>query len=252
MLAASFWLPEDISTHGQRIDSLIAIVHWFMAALFVGWGVYFVYCLVRFRQRAQPQARYEQIKAKPTKYVEVVVVAIEAVLLIGFSVPVWAAYRSLPQPKDPALTVRVVAQQFAWNVHYAGSDGVFGPTRPELVNEATNPIGLDRSDKTAQDDVVSVNNLFIPKDRTVVVRLSSKDVIHCFAIPVLRIKQDVVPGMEIPIWFQATKTGEHDVQCAQLCGLGHYRMRGSVKILEPAAFTEWYAKAAVKEEFIED
>ncbi|MCH7812909.1 MAG: hypothetical protein IID40_02695 [Planctomycetes bacterium] len=252
MLALSFWLPEDISTHGHQIDALIVFVHWFMALLFVGWGIYFVYCLFRFRAGNGRTAQYQMIKAKPSKYSEIAVVAVEAVLLIGFAIPLWAAYRGDRPAADKALTVRVVAQQFAWNIHYPGPDGVFGRTEPALVDEVLNPIGLDESDAAAADDVVSVNEFYIPKDRPVIVRLSSKDVIHSFSIPVLRIKQDAVPGMMVPIWFEATKTGEWDIQCAQLCGLGHYRMRGQLKVLEPAAFEDWYATAGVVEEFLED
>lgn len=257
MIAASFWLPEDLSLDGHRIDFLISIVHWFMAVLFVGWGIFFVYCLIRFRQRTEHCATYELIKAKPSKYAEVAVVVIEAVLLIAFSMPVWAAFRNEPPAPDKnPLTVRVVAQQFAWNIHYPGPDGKFGRTSPEYNDEVTNPIGLDPNDPAGQDDVTTINQLHIPLGRPVIARLSSKDVIHSFAIPVLRVKQDVIPGMELPIWFTATSRGEkdgvYDIHCAQLCGLGHYRMKGQVNIHEPADFEEWYASAGEEEEFFEE
>jgi cytochrome c oxidase subunit 2 len=324
MIASSFWLPPDISSHGSKIDIIIEYTHWFMAVLFVAWGAYFLYCLVRFRARANPIATYRDAKAKPSKAAEVVVIIIEAILLVGFSIPVWAYYRSEPPSNDVnPLTVRVVAQQFAWNIHYPGPDGKFGMSKPELVDETLNPIGLvDASeDPNAADDYVSVNIFHIPKDRDILVRLSSKDVIHSFAVPLLRIKQDAVPGMEIPIWFKAEKTNEEaqvimkrpfelpespegedaetfvkenrlrvtmaeyasipagstltmehlkalsvagitsvemapgfpvNIQCAQLCGLGHYRMKGQMKIHEPADFDAWYASAGEEEVFDED
>ena len=323
MLAVSYWLPPDISVHGATIDSLIIYVHYFMALLFVGWGIFFVYCLIRFRSAARQSATYEPIKAKPSKFLEMVVVAVEAVLLVGFSIPVWAAYRSHPPaPETNPLEVHVIAQQFAWNVHYSGADGKFGRRRPELIDETANPIGLDPDDPAAQDDVTTINQFYIPVNRPVIVRLTSKDVIHSFSVPLLRIKQDVVPGMEIPIWFTATQTSHQvrdamtetatlpksadedtvtrflarkkgtvamvdagdvlkrgdrltvetitraiqagvgeiqyapadpvDIQCAQLCGLGHYRMRGTMQILDPDKFDEWYASAAQEDEFIDD
>ncbi|HNO79468.1 MAG TPA: cytochrome c oxidase subunit II [Phycisphaerae bacterium] len=324
MIASSFWLPPDISEHGSQIDIIIKYLHWFMAILFVAWGSYFLYCLVRFRAGANPKATYGDAKAKPSKVAEIVVIVIEAALLVGFSIPVWAYYRSEPPTNaDNPLTVRVVAQQFAWNIHYPGKDGVFGKTRPELVDEALNPIGLvDASeDPAAGDDYVSVNIFHAPKGRDILVRLSSKDVIHSFAVPLLRVKQDAVPGMEIPIWFKAEKTNEEaqemmkrafelpasaegaeaerfikenrlrvtmadygsvpkgatlnaehlktliaagttsvelapgfpvNIQCAQLCGLGHYRMKGQMKIYEPEDFEAWYSSAGEVEVFDED
>lgn len=255
MLAASFWLPKDISTHGYQIDRLITWTHYFMAALFVGWGVFFLYCLWRFRARHGHGASCVVIKARTAKVSEVLVVVVEAVLLIWFSMPAWAAYKSNPPaPQDNPLEVQVVAQQFAWNIHYPGPDGKFGARKPHLVKEDTNPIGLDKdNDPDAKDDVVSVNILHMPKDRPIIARLTSKDVIHSFGIAVLRVKQDIIPGMSIPIWFTATEGGEYDIACAQLCGLGHYRMRGTAKIYESATeFEAWYASAGKEEEFTEE
>ncbi len=256
MLADSrFWLPDDFSEHGGRIDTLINSVHWFMAALFVGWGIFFVYCMVKFRQRPGHTANYTPVKAKVSKYLEVGIVVFEAFLLLYFSIPAWADYRNIPEPKEGAderFEVRVVAQQYAWNIHYPGPDREFGPCRPELVDETTNPVGLDLADPAAADDFVSINNFYMPVNREVFVRLSSKDVIHSFSMAKLRVKQDVIPGMETPIWFKAIKEGETDITCAQLCGLGHYRMKGRAFIVSQQAFDDWFAKASVVEEFDED
>ncbi len=209
MLAAGYaWrLPLDASTHGGAIDALIHMVHWFMSLLFVGWGIFFVYCLVRFRQRAGHEAVVKLPKAKPSKLVELIVVIVEAVLLLGFSIPVWAQVRGsghLPNPED-ALVVRVVAEQFQWNIHYPGRDGVFGRTEQSMMGKE-NPVGLDRSDSDAKDDIVTINVMHVPVGKQILVHLTSKDVIHSFALPLLRIKQDVIPGMSTPIWFEAAKT----------------------------------------------
>jgi cytochrome c oxidase subunit 2 len=208
---AKYWLPPVVTEHGKRVDAMTNWIHYFMLVLFIGWGIFFCYCLMRFRKSAHPQAQYEPIKAKLSKWSELGVVVIEAVLLVGFSMPVWALSRDLdnkPTADENPLIVRVVAQQFQWNVHYAGPDGKFGPCRTELVDAVENPIGLDRDVAEGKDDIVSLNWLRVPKGRKVICRLTSLDVIHCFWLPFVRIKQDTIPGMEIPVWFAVDQTSE--------------------------------------------
>jgi cytochrome c oxidase subunit 2 len=180
------------------------------------------------------------------------VVLAEAILLIGFAIPAWARWVTPHSPEAGALQVRVVGEQFAWNVHYPGPDGVFGRVDVNLV-DAANPLGLDRQDPLARDDVTTINQLHLPVNRPVTVLLSSKDVIHSFFLPVMRVKQDTVPGMEIPIHFvPVTMTPEEarlpgcaanascwEIACAQLCGLGHYRMRGFFQVHSQADFDSW-------------
>jgi len=207
MLAASSfghygaWLPPLISVHGAEVDRLIDILHWFMLLLFVGWGIFFVYCLVRFRRRAGQKASYVLPKGKISKYAEVGVALFEVVLLVGFSMPAWAEYRTHPPAKDHRVEIRVIAQQFQWNVHYPGPDGKFGRTAAEFISDA-NPIGLDDSDPAAADDVQLVNEMHLPTGKDIYVRLTSMDVVHSFSIPTMRVKQDAIPGMEIPVWFK--------------------------------------------------
>src|SRR5919204_619365 len=140
--------------------------------------------------------------------------------------------------ENQATVVRVIAEQFAWNMQYPGPDGKFGRTKPELVS-AENPIGLDRSDPDAKDDVTEINQLHLPVDRPALVHLSSKDVIHSFGLYEMRVKQDAIPGMSIPVWFVPTRIGEYDIACSQLCGLGHFRMRGFLTIQSDADFRKW-------------
>ena len=250
----SYWLPPNISAtdEAKGVDSLINYIHVFMLILFVGWGIFFVYCLVKFRQRPGHQAEYSQIKAKPAKYAEIVVAGIEAVLLLGFSIPIWAQVKNdIPDASENPLDVRVVAQQFQWNFHYAGPDGKFGRTRPDYVDPASNILGIDPSDPDGEDDVYSPE-LHFPKNRPVICRISSKDVIHSFWLPVLRVKQDAIPGMTIPVWFEANETGNYEVACAQLCGNNHYSMRAVMTVHKDAAeFDQWLADQA-PEEFNED
>ncbi len=203
-------MPPDISEHGHGIDVLIEFLHYFMFALFIMWGIFMLYCLIRFRQRSGHTATYKPAGGAIPKFAEILVVAVEVVLLVGFTMPVWADLKdkSLFPKKGEGLEVRVVAQQYAWNFHYAGPDGVFGPTKIELVDETDNPIGLDRSHPDAKDDITTINHLHAPVGKPVHVRLSSMDVIHSFWIPMMRIKQDVIPGMEISIYFKAVKTSD--------------------------------------------
>jgi cytochrome c oxidase subunit 2 len=249
-------MPIDASAHGPALDSLTAWIHWLMAILFVGWGIYFVYVLFRFRAGANPKASYHGAHSHFSSYTEAAVAVIEVVLLVGFAIPAWSMWVT-PPAGDDVFEVRIVAQQFNWNVHYPGPDGVFGRTDINLVDDGIgNNIGLDRSDPAARDDVFLNNNLYLPVDRDIVVHLTSRDVIHSFSLPQMRVKQDAIPGMSVPVHFRAVMTTPPDartpacvagktcweIACAQLCGLGHYRMRGSYQILSQAEFDDWMAE----------
>jgi len=247
-------LPPVVYEHeyGRSVDLLINLLHYFMAALFIGWGIFFLYCLMRFRARTGHQANCTLVKAKISKYLEIGVAVFEAVLLIGLSVPVWGSVKKdFPTADTNPLHLRVIAEQFAWNFHYPGPDGRFGRTSPDLINMATNPMGIDPGDENGKDDILSPE-LHIPLHRPVIADISSKDVIHSFFVPVLRVKQDAIPGMRIPVWFKAGKTGRYEVACAQLCGNNHYSMRAVMVVEEPDVFDEWYqTKSQGAEEFNE-
>lgn len=244
-------LPSLASVHGGQIDSLIGWTHVFMLFLFVGWGAFFAYVLFRFRRSRQPVANYAAVKSHASNVVEVTVLVVEMILLFGFSIPIWAARVDRMPPENEALLVQVTGEQFAWNIHYAGPDGKFGRTDIKLLDLQSNPLGLDRTDPAAKDDVTTVNQLYLPVNKPIIVRLRSKDVIHSFGVPEFRVKQDAVPGLTIPIWFipnvttaeMRTRTGnaefQYEIACAQLCGLGHARMRGFVTVLSADEFQKW-------------
>jgi cytochrome c oxidase subunit II len=233
-------LPVEASTHAADIDQLIGLVHWLMLVLFVGWGTFFVFVLFRFRKGAHPKADYVGAKGKISKGLEIGVVVVEALLLLVYAVPMWATRVKAFPAESEATVVRVVAEQFAWNIHYPGPDGKFGRTDIKLVS-ADNPLGLDRTDPNAKDDITTINQLNLPIDRPVLVHLSSKDVIHSFGLFEMRVKQDAIPGMSIPVWFIPNKVGEYEITCSQLCGLGHFRMRGFVTVQTAADFQKWTA-----------
>jgi cytochrome c oxidase subunit 2 len=231
-------LPVQASAQAASLDRITILVHVLMAVLFVGWSVYFVYVLARFRGRRHPAADYNGARGNWSTFTEIAVAAVELLLLAAFSIPAWASRVS--PPASGALVVRVTAQQFSWTIHYPGPDGEFGRVDPTLVS-AENPAGLDRRSPHASDDVVSVNAMHLPVGRAVIVQLSARDVVHSFGVPAMRVKQDAIPGMMIPVWFTPTLRGTYDIACSQLCGLGHYRMRGEITVESAAEFTKWLA-----------
>lgn len=236
-------LPVQASTHAAELDHLTVLVHWLMAVLFIGWGAFFLFVLFRFRKEANPRADYHGAKGKLAKAIEIGVVVVEAVLLVFYAIPAWAIRAGDFPPESEAVVVRVVGEQFAWNVHYPGPDGKFGKTDIKLM-AADNPIGLDRRDQDAKDDIATINQLTLPVNRPVVVRLSSKDVIHSFGLYEMRVKQDAVPGLEIPVWFIPNRIGDYEIACSQLCGLGHYRMRGFLNVKSEADYRNFLAEEA--------
>jgi cytochrome c oxidase subunit 2 len=236
-------LPPNASEHGYQIDHIIEFCHWFMAALFVGWSAFFIYVLLRFRRSKHPVADHEGVKSGISTHLEFAVVLIEAVLLIGFAIPLWAKrVNSFPDDKD-AIIVHAIGQQFNWNFHMPGPDGVFGRRDIALVTPS-NGLGLDPDDPASKDDLVFLGELHVPKDRPVIIELSSKDVIHNFALPHMRSAQDAIPGQIIPMWFKPVKTGTYEVVCGQLCGYGHFSMKGSLVVDEPAEYQAWLKEKA--------
>ncbi len=254
MMDAMF--PVAASEHAGRIDNMIDWVHYLMLALFIVWGVFFVYVLMRFRASRNPKADYVGVKSKMSTYGEVAVAIAEGFLLLGFSIPMWAERVDEVPPESESTVVRVVAQQFAWNVWYPGADGEFGAQDLSLIDEATNPIGLDRDDPAGADDIWTVNQLHLPVDKAAIIHLSSKDVIHSFNLPNMRIKQDTIPGISIPVWFVPTKTTAqireetgnpdyvYEIACAQLCGNSHYSMRGFLTVHTEDEFQAWLDEEA--------
>ncbi len=219
-------LPVLASQHGADVDRLIVLVHWLMGALFLGWILYFVYALLRFNRKVNPKADYVGIRGHASNYIELFVAIIEGVLLVGFAIPLWGrAVDSFPKPEDHPTNIQIVAQQFNWNVFYPGPDGEFGRRDISLVT-ADNQWGVDKSDPKGKDDFSTLNDIHVPVNRPVVIILTSKDVIHSFKLIAMRVTQDAIPGLRIPLHFTPTKTGVYQVNCAQLCGNGHADMAG--------------------------
>jgi cytochrome c oxidase subunit 2 len=236
-------LPPNASEHGYQIDHILEFSHWFMGALFLGWSLFFIFVLFRFHKSRHPAADHEGVKSGISTHLEFSVVLIEAVLLIGFAIPLWAKRVNQFPDTQNAILVHAVGQQFNWTFHLPGPDGEFGRRNVELVTNS-NPLGLDPNDPAGKDDIVVPGELHAPIDRPLIIELSSKDVIHNFALPAMRIAQDAIPGSLIPMWFRPIKTGTYEVICGQLCGLGHYSMKGTLVVDSPADYQAWLKERA--------
>jgi len=241
-------LPVLASEQGHMVDRLLIYIHLLMMALFVGWLTYFVFVLIRFRRGRHPNADYTGVKGHTSSYLEVAVAVIEAVLLFGLAIPLWAKAVDKFPAKTDSTEVQIVAQQFAWNIRYPGPDGVFGKQDMRWVG-TDNVFGVDPKDPQGKDDVQTLNELHVPlvkmangEFKPVILYISSKDVVHSFKVIALRLTQDAIPGMRIPIWFRPTREGRFQINCAQLCGNSHSAMsQGFVVVESKAAFDKWIA-----------
>jgi cytochrome c oxidase subunit 2 len=232
-----WWFPESITEHGPLVDHQFTItiivcgIAFAAAQIGLGWVVW------RYRDSsAATRATYSHGNNR----LEVVWTVVTAIVFISLAVMgqrVWASLHLHSAPPG-SYTVEVVAQQFSWNFHYHGKDNVFGRTDPKLIDDsALNYVGLDETDPNAKDDSV-VSTLVVPVNRPVELILKSKDVTHSFFVPQLRFKQDLVPGMAIPVHFTVTKTGKYELACAELCGMNHYKMKSYMLVLPENEFNE--------------
>jgi cytochrome c oxidase subunit 2 len=239
-------LPVLASENGQAVDSLIVYVHWLMILLFVGWLSYFLFVLWRFSHQRHPKADHHGVRSHASSYLEVLVAGVEAVLLLGVAVPIWARSADvtrIPNAAD-ATRIQIVAQQFAWNCRYPGPDGKFGKQDMSLVT-SDNSFGISPSDPDGKDDVQVLNEIHVPVNKPVIAYVSSRDVIHSFKVIAFRVTQDAIPGMRIPCWFKPVKEGRYQINCAQLCGNGHSSMAGGFIVVESQeAYEKWLKSKA--------
>jgi len=244
-------LPVLASEHGQEVDNLIIYVHWLMIVLFVGWVAYFAYTLFRFHHTRNPKADYFGVRNHASNWIEGAVALVEGILLVAVAVPFWAkAVEKFPKESE-STRIQVVAQQFAWNVRYPGKDGEFGKQDMEYVT-SDNVFGVDPKDPKGKDDIQTLNEIHVPlvkgadgNNKPVIIYISSKDVIHSFKVIALRVTQDAIPGMRIPIWFRPTTEGRFQINCAQLCGNGHSQMSNGFLVVESQEkFEKWLASKA--------
>jgi cytochrome c oxidase subunit II len=241
-------MPPVASEQGHAVDNLIIYMHWLMIALFIGWLAYFAYVLVRFRRKANPRADYIGVKNHASSYIEAAVALVELALLFGLAIPFWARATDKFPKESESTVIQVVAQQFAWNIRYPGKDGTFGKQDMHWVSQ-DNIFGVDPNDPNGKDDIQTLNEMHVPlmknpdgNYRPVMVFISSKDVVHSFKVIAMRVTQDAIPGMRIPVWFRPTQEGRFQINCAQLCGNGHSSMaQGFLVVENQAAYDKWLA-----------
>jgi len=221
--ALPIWLrlPEGVSSYSGRIDGLFRLILWITGVIFVVVELLLLLFLFRYRHREGRRATYTHGNNR-VEVVWTIVPAVICVVLALLSRRSWAEIKQ-QMPRE-ALPVEITAEQFAWNIRYPGPDGRFGTA----------------------DDVVTLNQLHIPVGRAVVVTLRSKDVIHSFFLPEFRVKQDAVPGMSTRIWFDGQRAGHWEIACAELCGLGHYRMKGFITVESQEEFDKFLAEQAAQ------
>ena len=241
-IAQPFWFPTLASEHGARIDSLFGTVLVVTGIAFVLVQGALGFFVARYGGNGSEHAAYWHDNPR-VEATLLIITAVILTVLVFMGQRVWASIYFADQPEN-ATIIQITGEQFFWDFHYPGADGQFGRTDPKLIT-STNNIGIDRSDPVAKDDVVSIGVMHVPVGKPVRVRLRSKDVIHSFFLPNFRLKQDAVPGMGIEVWFTPTRPGQYEIACAELCGLGHYRMKAALTVDESdAKFNEWLKMAA--------
>jgi cytochrome c oxidase subunit II len=233
-----WWFPAAISRHAVGYD--VQFTRTLIAAAIIFFAAQGSLIAIVWRFRSKARARTADRKL-PNSRLELVWTTATAFLFLGLLLMgghVWASVQFSAAPPNSEV-IEVLAKQFAWNFRYAGPDGRFGRTDIHLINDAdNNPFGLDERDPFAKDDITSAT-LRVPVGRPVKLTLTSRDVIHSFFVRELRIKQDLVPGMRIPLHFQADVLGTYEVPCAELCGLGHNQMRTTVIVMPSSDYERW-------------
>lgn len=235
-----WWFPPVGSVLGREIDRLFLVVWSLIGVVFIlvqGALAYFVW---RFSRNAEAAYWHDD---RRLELLWTVIPAAGLTVLTIVAAGLWLSVQQIgpwgrPAAPEAVLVVQVRGEQFGWRARYPGPDGQFGRTNPGLIS-SQNPFGLDPSDPAGRDDVVTIGEVHLVVDRPTEVRLNSRDVIHSFFVPVFRVKQDAVPGMTTRALFTPTRAGEFDVECAELCGVGHYIMRGRVVVQTQAEFDRW-------------
>ena len=237
-LAKTWWYPPAINDFGREIDAQFTRTFIITGITFVASQLGLAWVVWRYRANG---GRAKYVEGNNT--FEALWTTATVVLFVGLGIfgrTAWAQLHFDSAPAD-AMVIEVTGKQFNWIFRYPGADGVFGRTNPKYVDE-TNPVGIDPKDPAGQDDVVTLT-LGVPVGREIKLLEKSQDVTHGFFVRELRLKQDALPGMVIPVHFHVDpdKVGEYEIACTQLCGSGHQRMRATLKAMTQADFERWLA-----------
>lgn len=228
-----WWTP--IASNWVFIDSMISITFWITGAVFAAVILFMAYCVFKFRHKEGRVAAYEPENNKLELWLTIAT-SIGVAALLAPGLVVWGQFVTVP---DDATEVEVVAQQWQWSYRLPGKDGILGTVDNRLIS-SDNPLGINPDDPDGQDDVViEADELHLPIGKPVKMLLRSIDVLHDYYVPEFRAKMDMVPGMITYFWFEPTRTGEFEVLCAELCGVGHAFMRGAVLIDTEEDYRLW-------------
>lgn len=225
------FFPKSNSTFAQGVDTLFFVILWVTGLAFILTEAFLLYCIAGFRSRPGERSHYTHGNHRLEMFWTVGI----AVALLLLAIVQWDMWKEIkteqPTPAENPVKVQVMARQFDWYFRHAGLDGRFG----------------------TEDDVPSLGTLKVPAGRKVAIQLRSQDVLHSFFLPNFRVKQDSVPGLRIPVWFEPQETGIFPIMCAELCGLGHTTMNGTLEVLPPEVFQEWLEERSgrLREEIVE-
>ena len=235
---ASPWWWTPIASNWGYIDDTIILTFWITGVVFIAVILFMAYCIIKFRYKEGNRSEYEPENKKLEWWLTILTgLGVAGMLIPGLFV--WDQFVTVP--KD-ASKIEVMAQQWQWSFRYPGKDGVLGTSEIKFIND-DNPFGLNPDDPNGQDDVlVEGDDLHLPIDKPVEVLLRSIDVLHDFYVPQFRAKMDMVPGMITYFWLTPTRTGTFDIMCFELCGVGHYTMRGNVVVETKDSFEEWMSE----------
>lgn len=231
----SEWWLTPIASNWSSIDVTIDITLLVTGSVFIGINLFMAYAIYKYRYKADRRAHYEPENKKLESWLTgLTTVGVVAMLAPGLVV--WAKFVEPPANSD---VVEAVGQQWQWNYRYPGDDGVLGAADAKFISPS-NPLGLNPEDPFGQDDrIVMEKEMRLPINRPVKALLRSKDVLHDFAVAEFRVKMDLVPGTVTYLWLEPTRLGTYDILCEELCGLGHYIMRGTVVVDEQENFDQW-------------
>ena len=232
------WYLTPIASNWTSIDNAINVSFWVTGAVFVAINSFLVYAVIKYRNRKQSRAVYEPENAKLEKRLTLWT-SVGIALLLTPGLYAWAQFVTIP---GNASVVEAVGQQWQWSFRFPGKDGVLGTTDVKYISD-DNPFGLNPDDPYGRDDVlIEDSTVHIPVGKPIKLVLRSKDVLHDFFVPQFRARMNLVPGLVTYFWFTPTKIGEYEILCAQLCGVGHYAMRGTVIVDDQSTFDAWLNK----------
>ena len=234
-LAQPYWFPAGASSQSAPFDHQFRIALWVLGAMFVAGHLVLAYVLSK-RSSADGNASRGSWRLEVTWTLAI------AAVFFWFNISgerLWSSMM-LPEKQAGQVHIEVTGAQFQWYFRYPGADGVFGRTDAQKFAKADegNPLGIDPSDPAGRDDILSTS-MVVPVGHTVQLQLRAQDVIHSLFIPAMRFKQDTVPGMDIHSHFTPTQIGVYEIACAELCGIGHYRMRAVVRVVSEEEFDRW-------------